>query len=123
MTLSVKEREFVEAARLLGASDRSIVLRHILPNILAPLTIIATLEVAVAILIEASLGFLGLSVQAPTPTWGSIIQDGRGALDRAPWIANSAGAMVFLLVMGINLVGDALRDILDPRTISRERSF
>jgi peptide/nickel transport system permease protein len=116
MTLSIKEKEFVDAARLLGASDFSIGVRHILPNMLAPLVVVATLEVAVAILIEASLGYLGLSVQAPTPTWGSIIQDGRGVLDRAAWVANSAGVMIFLLVMAINLLGDGLRDALDPRS-------
>jgi peptide/nickel transport system permease protein len=121
MTLSVKEKEFVEAARVIGAVDLQIGRRHILPNILAPLVVIATLEVAVAILIEASLGYLGLSVQAPTPTWGSIIQDGRGVLDRAPWVANSAGLMIFLLVTAINITGDGLRDFLDPKAVSARR--
>jgi ABC-type dipeptide/oligopeptide/nickel transport system permease subunit len=121
MTLSVKEKEFVEAARVLGAVDLQIGNRHILPNILAPLVVVATLEVAVAILIEASLGYLGLSVQAPTPTWGSMIQDGRGVLDRAPWIANSAGVMIFVLVTAINLMGDGLRDFLDPKAVSARR--
>lgn len=122
MTLSIKERELVEAARSIGASELRIGFRHILPNTAAPVVVIASLEVSVAILIEASLGFLGLSVQAPTATWGSIIQDGRGVLDRAPWVANSAGAFIFLLVIAINLMGDGLRDFLDPRAESARRS-
>lgn len=122
MTLSIKETELVEAARSIGANHLRVGFRHILPNALAPVVVIASLEVSVAILIEASLGFLGLSVQAPTATWGSIIQDGRGVLDRAPWIANSAGAFIFLLVIAINLMGDGLRDFLDPRAESARRS-
>lgn len=121
MTLSMKETELVEAARALGASDFRIGLRHILPNMLAPVVVLATLEVSVAILIEASLGFLGLSVQPPIPTWGSIIQDGRGVLDRAFWVANSAGACVFLLVIAVNVFGDALRDFFDPRSSGGRR--
>ena len=121
LTLSIKEKEFVEAARALGTTDLGIGVRHILPNILAPVVVQATLQVAVSIIIEASLGYLGLSVQPPTPTWGSIIQDGRGVLDRAPWVANSAGAMIFLLVIAINLMGDGLRDFLDPRAVSSRR--
>ena len=121
LTLSIKEKEFVEAARALGTSDLGIGVRHILPNLLAPVIVQATLQVAVSILIEATLGYLGLSVPPPTPTWGSIIQDGRGVLDRAPWIANSAGAMIFLLVIAINLLGDGLRDFLDPRAVSGRR--
>ena len=121
LTLSIKEKEFVEAARALGTSDLRIGLRHILPNVLAPVVVQATLQVAVSIIIESTLGYLGLSVPAPTPTWGSIIQDGRGVLDRAPWVANSAGAMIFLLVIAINLLGDGLRDFLDPRAVSSRR--
>jgi ABC-type dipeptide/oligopeptide/nickel transport system permease subunit len=121
LTLSIKEKEFVEAARALGTSDLGIGVRHILPNLLAPVIVQATLQVAVSIIIEATLGYLGLSVPPPTPTWGSIIQDGRGVLDRAPWIANSAGAMIFLLVIAINMLGDGLRDYLDPRAVSGRR--
>jgi peptide/nickel transport system permease protein len=121
LTLSIKEKEFVEAARALGTSHLGIGVRHILPNLLAPIIVQATLQVAVSIIIEATLGYLGLSVPPPTPTWGSIIQDGRGILDRAPWIANSAGALIFLLVIAINMLGDGLRDVLDPRAISGRR--
>ena len=117
LTLSIKEKEFVEAARALGTSDLGIGVRHILPNLLAPVIVQATLQVAVSIIIEATLGYLGLSVPPPTPTWGSIIQDGRGVLDRAPWIANSAGAMIFLLVIAINMLATAY-----VISLTRERS-
>lgn len=122
MTLSLKNTEMVEAARVLGASHLRITGLHMVPNLLAPVVVLATLEVSVAILIETSLGFLGLSIGAPTPTWGAIIQDGRGVLLRAPWIANTAGAMIFLLIIAINVMGDGLRDFLDPRAISARRT-
>lgn len=120
-TLTVKEREFVDAARVIGVPSVLICLRHILPNISAPLIVLATLDLARAILLEASLGYLGLGIQPPDPTWGSIIKDGRGALIQAPWIANSAGLMIFVLIMGINLMGDSVRDFLDPRTATARR--
>lgn len=118
-TLSVRETEYVVAARVLGASDFRILVRHVVPNILSPVIVIATLNVGAAILTEASLSFLGLGVGPPTPTWGGIVQSGTQQLERAPWIALSAGAAIMAAVLGFNLVGDGIRDILDPRLKER----
>lgn len=114
-TLAAREKEYVESARALGASDLIICLRHILPNILSSLMIVATLYVAAAILIESNLSYLGLGVKPPTPTWGSIINDGRKVLREAPWISLFSGAAIMLTVLAFNMVGDALRDHFDPR--------
>lgn len=113
--LSLKSQEFVEAARILGFSDTRIILRHIFPNAIAPVVVLATLEVPKAIIVEATLSFLGLGVQPPIPSWGSIISSGRSFLFEAPWITLFPGLMIVLVVMGFNLFGDALRDSLDPR--------
>jgi peptide/nickel transport system permease protein len=113
--LSVREREFVEAARTLGARHGRIMLRHILPNVMAPLIVQMSLSVAVAILAEATLSFLGLGVQPPEPSWGSMVSRGKDYLDLAPWLAFAPGAAILLAVMGFNFVGDAIRDALDPR--------
>ncbi|MBI2755105.1 MAG: ABC transporter permease [Chloroflexi bacterium] len=118
-TLSARETEYVNAARVLGASDWRIVARHIVPNILSPVIIIATLNIGAAILTEASLSFLGLGVAPPTPTWGGMIQAGTQQLERAPWIALSAGVAIMLTVLGFNLLGDGVRDALDPRLAER----
>ncbi len=114
-TLQIKQREFIEASRAVGASSWTIVWRHILPNIAAPVIVRATLDIAIAILTESSLSFLGLGVVPPTPTWGAIINGGRQFLTRAPWISTAAGAAIFITVLSINLMGDGLRDFLDPR--------
>ena len=113
--LSVREREFVEAARALGAGHGRIMLLHILPNVTAPIIVQASLMIATAILSEASLSFLGLGVQPPTPSWGSMLNDGKNYLEMAPWMAIFPGMAIFLVVLGFNLLGDAVRDALDPR--------
>jgi peptide/nickel transport system permease protein len=113
--LSLRAREYVDAARLLGAADRHILLRHILPNAATPIVVQASLSVAFAMLAEASLSFLGLGVQPPEPSWGSMINAGRGYLQQAPWIVFGPGLALFVTVLGLNFVGDAIRDALDPR--------
>ena len=114
-TLSVKEKEFIQAAEALGASRGWIVIRHVLPNVLTPVIIIATLYVGRMILIESALSFLGLGVPPPTPTWGGILGDGRAYIDTAWWIASFPGLTIMITVLGVNLLGDWLRDYLDPR--------
>ncbi|MBI5877998.1 MAG: ABC transporter permease [Chloroflexi bacterium] len=113
--LSVKERDFVIAAHTVGARDRRIILRHILPNVTAPLIVQSSLGVAFAILTEAGLSFLGLGVQPPTPSWGSMLSAGRGFLDSDPWLVVGPGTAIFLAVLGFNFLGDGIRDVLDPR--------
>lgn len=113
--LSLREKEFVEAAKTLGYSDFRIIFRHILPNAIAPIIVLTTLEVPKAIIVEASLSFLGLGAQPPTPSWGSIMNSGKDFLLEAPWISIFPGLMIMIIVLGFNLFGDALRDILDPR--------
>jgi len=114
--LSVKQREFIEAARILGMSDARIIFRHILPNSLTPVVVMATLEFPKAIVIEASLSFLGLGAQPPQPSWGVILDSGKGLLDQAPWVSIFPGLMIMIVVLGFNLFGDALRDVLDPNS-------
>jgi peptide/nickel transport system permease protein len=113
--LSVKENDYVTAATALGARDVRVVARHILPNCLAPLFVQSTYSVSFAILTEAALSFLGLGTQPPTPSWGIMLASGRGYLEQAPWLGAFPGAAIFLTVLGFNLLGDGLRDALDPR--------
>jgi ABC-type dipeptide/oligopeptide/nickel transport system permease subunit len=113
--LSIKARDYVEAARALGASGWRIARRHVLPNAAAAIVVQAGLSVAFAILAEASLSFLGLGIQPPQASWGSMINAGRGYLQQAPWIVFGPGAALFVTVIGLNFVGDAIRDALDPR--------
>src|SRR5436189_3807212 len=113
--LSVKTRDYVDAARALGASGWWIARHHVLPNAATPIVVQASLSVAFAILAEASLSFLGLGVQPPAASWGSMINAGRGYLQQAPWIVFGPGAALFVTVVGLNFVGDAIRDGLDPR--------
>lgn len=115
--LVIRQLEFVHAARALGARDRRIVLRHVLPSVIAPVVIAATLGMAAAIMAEAALSFLGLGVQPPTPSWGAMIADGRdlNQLRNAPWTSVFPGLAIGATVLGLNLLGDALRDALDPR--------
>ena len=117
--LVVRQLEFVQAARALGARDRRIIVQHLLPNVIAPVVIAATLGVAGAIMAEAALSFLGLGVQPPTPSWGAMIADGRdlAQLRDAPWTSVFPGFAIGAAVLGFNLLGDALRDALDPRTL------
>jgi len=115
--LVVRQLEYVHASKALGARDTRIVLQHVLPNVVAPILIAGTLGVAAAIMAEASLSFLGLGVQPPTPSWGAMIADGRdlNQLRHAPWTSVSPGIAIGAAVLGFNLLGDALRDALDPR--------
>jgi peptide/nickel transport system permease protein len=112
--LSVRQRDFVEAARALGGSEARVLLRHMLPNVIAPVIVVATLEVGRMILAEAALSFLGLGIQPPAPTWGGITADGRDYLGTAWWISTLPGIAILLTVVAINFVGDWLRDVLDP---------
>ena len=113
--LTITTREYVEAARALGAPGWRVAWQHVLPNAAAPIVIQASLSVAFAILAEASLSFLGLGVQPPGASWGSMINAGRGYLQQAPWIVFWPGTALFVTVVGLNFVGDAVRDALDPR--------
>jgi len=113
--LAAKHEDYVEAARAIGNPDRRILLRHILPNISAPILVQATLAIAAAIIAEASLSFLGLGQQPPAPSWGSMLNTARSYVDQAPWMAVWPGLSIFLLVLSFNLLGDGLRDALDPR--------
>ncbi|WP_049928401.1 nickel transporter permease [Halopiger goleimassiliensis] len=112
--LSTKEREFVRAARLLGASRTQIVTRHLLPNVVSPVVVLATLNLGTVVLATAGLSFIGLGAQPPTPEWGTMLSDGRHYLRDAWWIANAPGVAIMLTVLGFNLLGDGLRDVLDP---------
>jgi peptide/nickel transport system permease protein len=113
--LSLKEKEFVEASLAMGNSDLFIIFRHILPNCLAPLIVQATISLAYAILAEAALSFLGLGAPPPAPSWGNILSDARNFMLDAPWMTVFPGFAITLAVLGYNLFGDALRDVLDPR--------
>jgi peptide/nickel transport system permease protein len=113
--LSERERDYVQAAKALGANDLRIMLQHVLPNIAGPIIIQCTLSVAGAILAESSLSFLGLGVQPPTPSWGEMLNVARGYLRDAPWTAIAPGVLIFIAVLAFNLLGDGLRDALDPR--------
>ncbi len=116
--LVVRQLEYVQAVRALGGRDRRVMLRHVLPNVIAPVVIAATLGVAGAIMAEAALSFLGLGVQPPTPSWGAMIADGRdlSQLRRSPWTSLFPGLAIGLAVLGFNLLGDGLRDVFDPRS-------
>ena len=113
--LAVKVEDFVEAARAVGNPHWRIALRHILPNILPPLIVQATLAIAAAVIAEASLSFLGLGQQPPAPSWGSMLNTAKNYVDNAPWMAIWPGMSIFLLVLSFNLLGDGLRDALDPK--------
>jgi len=115
-TMSVKENQFVEAARAIGASHLRIILCYILPNIMAPIIIIATVSLGFTILIESTLSFLGFGVPPPYPSWGEMLSgSGRSYMHKAPWMATWPGIAISLAVFGFNMLGDALRDLLDPR--------
>jgi len=114
--LAVMARDYVDAARALGAPGWRIAWHHVLPNAATPIVVQASLSVAFAILAEAALSFLGLGIQPPQASWGSMINAGRGYLQQAPWIVFGPGAALFITVVGLNFVGDAVRDAFDPRT-------
>jgi peptide/nickel transport system permease protein len=113
--LSLKEQEFVQAARLVGASDARIIFGHILPNCIAPIVVAATLEVGAAIITEAYLSFLGFGVMPPTATWGNILTRSRDVLNQYPWMWIAPGVLIVMTTLAINFIGDGLRDALDPR--------
>jgi peptide/nickel transport system permease protein len=113
--LVLRELDFVQAARAIGTSDGRIIVRHILPNALAPIIVLATVGMAAAIIAEAALSFLGLGVQPPTPSWGTMLNEGRAFLRTAPHISTFPGLAIMLTVLGFNFLGDGLRDALDPR--------
>lgn len=113
--LSIRERDYVLAARAVGAGDLRIILRHVFPNILAPILIISSLQMGTVIIAEASLNFLGIGVQSSVPTWGGMLSDGREYMRQAWWLATFPGVAISIVVLGVNLLGDGLRDTLDPR--------
>jgi peptide/nickel transport system permease protein len=113
--LSVKTEDYVDGARAIGLGHGPILARYILPNVLPPILVQATLTVATAIITEASLSFLGLGQQPPAPSWGSMLNTAKSFLEQAPWMAIFPGSAIFLVVLGFNLLGDGLRDALDPR--------
>lgn len=118
--LSLKERDFVTAVKALGGKDVYVLLRHVVPNTFASVTVIATFAMAAVIISEASLSFLGLGVPVHIPTWGSMLSEGRSYINRAPWLTIFPGLAIFITVFGINLLGDGLRDIFDPK-LRRQR--
>lgn len=113
--LTVRAMEFVDAARALGLSTARIIWRHLIPNVLAPITVQVSLSLSLAILSESALSFLGLGTQPPTPSWGNMLSEGRQFLELAPWNAVFPGLAIMVAVLGFNLLGDGLRDLLDPR--------
>jgi peptide/nickel transport system permease protein len=115
VVLTIKPRPFIEASRAIGMSEMRVLLRHVIPNALPPVIVVATVSAATAILAEAGLSFLGLGVQPPTPTWGNIISDGNSLITTNPWISLSAGLSIAVAVIAFNLLGDGLRDTLDPQ--------
>ncbi len=119
MALSERERDYVAAARAVGAGVPRVLFRHMLPNMLGPLIVVATLGIGIAIVAESGLSFLGLGVQPPTPTWGWTLAYGLRYLRSDPWMSSVAGLTIMYAVLGFNLLGDGLRDLLDPRALSR----
>jgi peptide/nickel transport system permease protein len=113
--LSLRELEYVQAARSLGAGNARVMLGHILPNTLGPIVVQASLAIPTAILAEAGLSFLGLGIQPPTPSWGAMLNTAKGYLQQDPWLAVAPGTAIFVTVLGFNFLGDAVRDALDPR--------
>lgn len=118
-TLSLRKREYIDAANLAGTPVIKILLRHILPNAMPPILVTATLGVAGAILVESSLSFLGLGVQPPDPSWGNMLMDGKSTIEIAPWISLYPGFAILVTVLGYNLLGESLRDFLDPHDFDK----
>lgn len=124
LVLSLKEKEFVVAAQVIGSSHRKIIFKHILPNMLSPLIVLATLDMGAVILQISGMSFLGLGAQPPTPEWGAMLSEGRSYMQVAPWIMVYPGLGILLTVMGFNLLGDGLRDAMDPqlgKNITKEK--
>ncbi len=118
-TLSVVATQYLEAARALGASEWRLIARHILPNLATPVVILTTFEIARLLLIESAVSFLGLGIQPPTPSWGTMIADGRNHIYEGWWVSTMPGLAIFLAVLAFNFIGDGLRDVLDPRSHTR----
>ena len=114
--VSLRELYFIEAARSLGVRDAVIIWQHVIPNVMTPVLVQATMDLGSAILVGAAISFIGLGVQPPTPEWGSMISDGRIYFIERPWFAGAAGSAIFLVTLSFNLLGDAVRDVADPRT-------
>jgi len=121
LALSLREREFVQSAHALGATNGRIIFRHLLPDVLSVIIILATFEVGRIIVLESTLSFLGLGVQPPTPSWGSDLRDASVYVRQAWWMATFPGLAIMVVVLGVNLLGDALRDLLDPRTVHAKK--
>ena len=117
--LSIREMEYVQAARSLGATHTRIITRHILPNALGPIVVGVTLAVGNAIIMESSLSFLGLGVQPPTPTWGNMLMDAQSTMSSQPWLSIFPGVAILLVVLAVNFIGDGLQDALNPRSLNR----
>jgi peptide/nickel transport system permease protein len=115
LSLSIREQEYVQAARALGGSDRRVMFRHVVPNLIGPVIVLSTLQIGSAILIGSALSYLGMGAQPPTPEWGLMTVDGQAHLSNAWWISTFPGFAIFSVVMGFNLMGDGLRAALDPR--------
>jgi peptide/nickel transport system permease protein len=113
--LRLKNREFVQASRASGASSTRIIALHLLPNAMAPVIVVATYSIGLVVLLEATLSFLGLGLPPEVPTWGSMLSEGRGYVHQAWWLSVVPGFAIFLLVLAINVLGDSLRDLWDPR--------
>ncbi|MGH2375216.1 MAG: ABC transporter permease [bacterium] len=118
-TLSVVATQYLEAARALGAGEWRLIVRHVLPNLATPLVILTTFEIARMLLIESAVSFLGLGIQPPTPSWGTMIADGRNHIYEGWWVSTMPGLAIFLAVLAFNFIGDGLRDVLDPRSHAR----
>ncbi|MGL4648582.1 MAG: ABC transporter permease [Caldilineaceae bacterium] len=116
-TLELREREFVQASHALGVRRRTIIFRHILPNVASPIIVAATLGLAAAIISESGLSYLGFGVQPPTPTWGNMLRNAQSQMLTAPWTAIFPGLMIFVVVIAVNYIGDGLRDALDPKDV------
>jgi peptide/nickel transport system permease protein len=114
-TLSIREMDYITAARCIGCSDRRIIFRHILPNVMSPILVSATLGIAGAILTESALSFLGIGVQPPTPSWGNILTSGKDYIEFAWWLSLFPGLAILITVLAYNLLGEGIRDALDPR--------
>jgi peptide/nickel transport system permease protein len=114
--LSVRDQDFVYAAQAVGASHGRLMIRHILPNVVAPIIVLASINIPAAIIAEAGLSFLGLGVQPPTPSWGAMINVAKGYIQESPWLSIAPGTAIVITVLGFNFLGDGLRDALDPRT-------
>jgi peptide/nickel transport system permease protein len=115
--LAIREQEYVQAAKAIGVSNTKIMLRHILPNVIGVMVVEATLIVALAILVESAISYLGLGIQPPTPSWGNLLQDARTTMTEQWWLAVFPGIMIVITALCVNFLGDGLRDALDPKAV------